>query len=167
VQLHKNISARGYRQPPRKLTNEVSIEISSFVLRFTNHHFLFPRKHCFFVTHLAQSNLSYAMILVYLSAVRYNYITVSASTNVDNIITPRLCYVLKGIKKTCALTHQPRERLPITFSIMEHLYTVFSKYPNNYKHGMIWAAFCRAYFGLLRVSDFITVSPDFFNQSTD
>ena len=50
---------------------------------------------------------------------------------------------------------------------MEHLYTVFSKHPNSYKHVMIWVACYLAYFGLLKVSEFTKASADFFNQSTD
>ena len=62
-----------------------------------------------FVTNLAQKDLSYATIQVYFSAVRYSHITASESTTLR---TPRLNYVLKGIRKTCAMNHQPRERLP-------------------------------------------------------
>ena len=117
-----------------------------------------------FVTYLAQQNLSYAMIQVYLSAVRYCHITASESTTLR---TPRLNYVLKGIRKICSMNHQPREREPITFQIMEHLHSVLSKHPGNYKAIMIWAACCLAYFGLLRVSEFTTSSPDYFDSSTD
>ena len=117
-----------------------------------------------FVTYLAQQNLSYATIQVYLSAVRYCHITTSESTTLR---TPRLNYVLKGIRKTCSMNHQPREREPITFQIMERLHTVLSKHPGNYKDIMIWAACCLAYFGLLRVSEFTTSSPDYFDSSTD
>ena len=78
-----------------------------------------------FVTNLAQQNLSYAMIQVYLSAVQYSHITSSESTTLR---TPRLNYVVKGIWKTCAMNHQLREREPITFQIMEHLHTVLSKH---------------------------------------
>jgi len=112
-----------------------------------------------FIAHLAQQNLSYTTIQVYLSAVQY-----SESITFDAIITPRLRYVLKGIRKTCTLTHQPKERLPITFSIMKRLYMVFLKYPTSYKDIMIWVACCLAYF---RVDEFTTPSPDSFDQSTD
>ena len=46
-----------------------------------------------FVTYLAQQNLSYATIQVYLSAVRYSGITTAKSATLR---TPRLNYVLKG-----------------------------------------------------------------------
>ena len=98
---------------------------------------------------------------------RYSHVTTSEATTFDTLITPRLRYVLKGIRRTCTLTHQPRERLPITFHVMKRLHTVFSKHPTSYKDVMNWAACCLAYFGLLRVSEFTTASPDFFNHSTD
>jgi len=120
-----------------------------------------------FVTHLAQQNLSYATIQVYLSAVQYSHITTTESETSDTLITPWPMYVLKDIRKTCALTCQPRERLPITFSIMKGLHTVFSTQWNDYRNVMIWAACCLAYFGLLRVSEFTTASPDSFSQSTN
>ena len=46
-------------------------------------------------------------------------------------------------------------------------YGVFSKHPGNYRDFMIWAACCFAYFGLLRVSEFTTSSPDHFDPSVD
>ena len=50
---------------------------------------------------------------------------------------------------------------------MEHLDIVLSKHPDHYKDIIIWAACCLAYFGLLRVSEFTTSSPDHFESSTD
>jgi len=57
--------------------------------------------------------------------------------------------------------------MPINFSIMKGLHTIFSTQWNYYRDVMIWAACCLAYFGLLTVSEFTTASPDSFNQSTD
>ena len=57
-----------------------------------------------FVTNLAQQDLSYAMMQVYLSAVRYSLIKMGESTTLR---TPRLNYALKGIWKTCVINHQP------------------------------------------------------------
>ena len=117
-----------------------------------------------FVTYLAQQNLSYTTIQVYLSAVRYSGITTARSTTLR---TPRLNYVLKGICKECAVNHQPRGRQPITFPIMKYFHMVLSQHPSNYSNTMIWAACCLAYFGLLRVSKFTTPSPDRFDPTTD
>ena len=60
-----------------------------------------------FVTCLAQQNLSYATIQVYLSAVRYSSITSAKTTTLQ---TPRLNYILEGICKKSAVNHQPRDR---------------------------------------------------------
>ena len=59
------------------------------------------------------------------------------------------------------MNHQPRERQPIAFQIMEPLHIVLSKHASNYKDIML------AYFGLLRVSEFTTLSPGCFDSSTD
>jgi len=101
-----------------------------------------------FTTYLAEQKLSYPTIRVYLSAVRYNCTTLRESLP---LTTP---YILKGIRKSQAMTYQPRERLPITFPIMILLHQAFTNNSNNYWYVMIWAACCLAYFGLLRVSEF-------------
>ena len=118
----------------------------------------------FFATYLAQQHLSYPTIQVYLSAVRHSQIIAGKSLP---LATPRLSYVLKGIRRSSVITYQTRERLPITFPIMERLHAVFAKHPGNYRDIMIWAACCLAYFGLLRVSEFTTSSPNHFDLSTD
>ena len=109
-----------------------------------------------FATYLAQQHLSYATILVYMSAVKHSHITMGKSLPT---VTPRLNYVLKGIRRSSAITYQPRERLPITFPIMARLHTVFTRNPGDFTGVMIWAACCLAYFGLLRVSEFTSSSP--------
>ena len=50
---------------------------------------------------------------------------------------------------------------------MERLHSVLTKHSSNYYNLMIWAACCTAYFGLLRVSESTTSSPNHFNASTD
>ena len=95
-----------------------------------------------FVTCLAQHNLSYATMQVYLSAVRYSGI-ISAKTT--TLRTPRLNYILKGICKESAVNHQPRDRWPITFPIMEHCHMALLQHPGNYSDITIWVACCMAY----------------------
>ena len=91
-----------------------------------------------FVTCLAQQNLSYATIQVYLSAVRYSSITSAKTTTLR---TPRLSNILEGICKKSAVNHQPRDQRPITFPIMECLHMALSQHPGNY-NTMIRAACC-------------------------
>jgi len=50
---------------------------------------------------------------------------------------------------------------------MVHLHTLLAKHNSNYRDEMILAACCLAYFGLLRVSEFTTSSPDHFDPATD
>ena len=73
----------------------------------------------------------------------------------------------KGIRKTHALTHSPKQRQPITLSIMERIHSLLSNSANNYSNLMIWAAYCTAYFGLLRVSEFTVSSHNHSNSFTD
>ena len=113
---------------------------------------------------MAQERLSYPTIQVYLSAVRHSQVIAGKPLP---IATPRLDYVLKGIRRSKATTCQSKERLPITFPIMIRLHTVFSKHSGNYRDVMIWAACCLAYFGLLRVSEFTVSSPDHYDPSAD
>ena len=117
-----------------------------------------------FATYLAQQHLSYPTVQVYLSAVRHNLIIAGKSLP---IATPRLSYVLKGIRRSSSITNHTRERLPITFPIMARLHAIFSRHPGNYRDIMIWAACCLAYFGLLRVSEFTSSSPNHFDPSRD
>ena len=69
----------------------------------------------FFATYLAQLHLSYATIQVYLSAVRYNQIIAG---KLFPSVTLQLNCVLKGIRRSSAITYQPKDRLPIMFPIM-------------------------------------------------
>ena len=117
-----------------------------------------------FATYLAQQHLLYPIVQVYLSTVRHSLIIVGKSLP---IATPWLRYILKGIRRSSAITNHIRERLPITFLIMAHLNFVFSKHPGNYRDIMIWAVCCLAYFGLLRVSKFTVSSPNHFDPSMD
>lgn len=107
-----------------------------------------------FATHLAQQGLSHSTIQVYLSAVRYFHIAAGEYSTSTTQTTPRMNQLLKGIRKSQAMTRQSTQRQPITFQIMESLYTVLSKHTGGYYNMMIWAACCTAYFGLLRVSEF-------------
>ena len=116
----------------------------------------------FFATYLAQQHISYPTIQVYLSAVRHNQVIASKPLPK---ITPRLDYVLKGIRRSKAITCHSKERLTITFPIITCL--VFSKNPGNYRDAVIWAACCLAYFGLLRVCEFTMSSPDHFDPLAD
>ena len=106
-----------------------------------------------FITHLTQQNLSFGTIQVYLSAVRYYHMANHEDAKLASDRTPRLTQVLKGIRKSNALTHTRHDKQPITFPIMHQLQPLFTKHPSCYPNIMIWAAFCCAHFGLLRISE--------------
>jgi len=103
----------------------------------------------FFATYLAQQHLSNATIQVYLSVVKYNQIIAGKSLP---LITPRLNYVLKGIRQSAAIINHPKDTLSIKFPIMSRLHAALSKHPSSYRDDMIRAVCCIVYFGLLRVS---------------
>jgi len=69
----------------------------------------------FFVTYLAQQNLSYATIQVYLLAVKYIQIIVGKSLP---LVTPRINYALKSTQRSVPITNHLKDRLPITFTTM-------------------------------------------------
>ena len=87
------------------------------------------------------------------------------------IITPNNTKITlhfeRHVRKSCAITHQPRERLLITFPIMKRLHVMFTNHTSNYRDVMIWATCCLTYFGFLRVGEFTTSSPDHFDHSTN
>ena len=101
-----------------------------------------------FVTHLAETNIAYATIKVYLAAVRQLHV----STGLQ--LTPRLHQVLRGIKKRQAAHHPTKIRLPITIHIMKKIKEALSQELCSYNNTMLWAACCMAFFGFMRVRKF-------------
>ena len=158
MRLHKPTLILGYPYPQGKHIKWVSTSTSPFAQKPNTGQYLFVKINCYVL------GTTTPFIQVYLSAVRHSQIITGRSLP---SVTPRLSYVLKGIRRSSALTYTPRERLPITFPIMARLHAVLLKNTNNYRDVMIWAACCLAYFGLLRVSEFTTSSPNHFDPSKD
>ena len=74
-----------------------------------------------FATHLATTNISYATIKVYLSAIRQLHVTQGSLQYFNQQLTPHLQQTLKGIQKTQTATNPPRPQLPITVDIMQDI----------------------------------------------
>ena len=78
--------------------------------------------------------------------------------------TPKLNYILKGIRRIISLTQRKKANHISNYGTPS---LCLVKRTGNFKDTMIWAACCLAYFGLLRVSEFTTSFLDCFNSSTD
>ena len=63
------------------------------------------------------------------------------------------------------MTRTERVRLPITVEIMHQIYSVLSMSPTKYQGMMLWAAYCIAFFGFLRVGKMTTPSRDAYDSS--
>jgi len=92
-----------------------------------------------FATHLADSNITYSTIKVYMSAIRHMHVTERCHEEFYSQLTPRVQLALKGIRKSQATSQTQRTRLSITLEIM---------------HILLWVACCLAFFGFLRASEF-------------
>ena len=119
-----------------------------------------------FATYLALERITYATIKVYLAAIRNTHVSAGLHSHFYQQLSPRLHSVLKGIKKTQAITQPAKIRLPITLDIMKNIKNLLSRQPNSYLNIMIWAACCLAFFGFLRVSEFTVPGENIFDESS-
>jgi len=107
-----------------------------------------------FVTHQAAANISRTTIKVYLLAIYYVHVIAGLHNSFNEQLTPRLQLIVRGIKKSQALTTQQKVRLPITLLIMQSIKRRLSNQPHSYSNIMLWAACCQAFFGFMSVSEF-------------
>ena len=107
-----------------------------------------------FVTYLATNKISHASIKVYLSAVRHMHVLEGLHNEFNQLLTPRLQLILKGIKRQQASTTQPRVRLPITIQILCKIQAYLSMIAPSYSNTMLWAMCSLAFFGFLQDSEF-------------
>jgi len=118
-----------------------------------------------FAAYLAKSGLAYTSIKVYFSAIGNWHSSCAQHDAYQAALTPRLEQVLYGIKKEQAVTCQVQVRLPITIEIMHQIYGVLSRSPIEYQPIMLWAAYCAAFFGFLRVGEMTLPNQESFDDS--
>ena len=105
-----------------------------------------------FIAFLSLSYLSYTSMRVYLSGLRFVHILLGYP---DPALSPssRLEYVLRGVRRSSAITHRPRH-LPITPRVLRLLFHVWSQPPVTRGKVMLWAACCTGFFGFLCSGEF-------------
>ena len=79
-----------------------------------------------FIAHLAEGELAYTSIKVYLSTIRSMHVTSDHHLVFYQQLAPCLEQVLHGIKKEQLKSGTSRERLPITADLMQQIYSVLS-----------------------------------------
>ena len=90
-----------------------------------------------FATYLANTNISYATIKIYISAIRHLHVTTGMHSFFNLQLTPRLQQVLKGIQKSQSVTLPPKVHLPITIEMMESIKRLIWQTPKTYTNSMI------------------------------
>jgi len=93
-----------------------------------------------FSTHLADSNITYNTIKVYISAICHMHVTEGLHEDFYTQLTPLLHLTLKGIRKSQATSSPQRTHLPITLMIMQLINGLLTEEPHSYDNILIWAA---------------------------
>ena len=114
-----------------------------------------------FVTSLA-GKVKYSTIKTYLSGIQYESITLGYSEKISHMA--RLYYTIRGIRRSHP--DNRRQRLPITTKHLKAMlrfikYSLFSPHDKAMWSALILLAF----FGLLRVSEYVTPSTNKFDET--
>nr|XP_006821276.1 PREDICTED: uncharacterized protein LOC102807582 [Saccoglossus kowalevskii] len=114
---------------------------------------LTQRSTILFMTHLATSSLTYGTLKVYLAAIIRAHIEAGFTSSIrDDLL---LHFTMQGIKRHHGVPN--RVKLPITIALMRMLKNTVANHPTICDHdkAMLWSAFTLAFFGFLRVSEFV------------
>ena len=120
---------------------------------------------CLYVAHLYQDGLAHTSIKSYLSAVRNMQISKGMPDPFASPL-PQLKLVIRGVKVCRGLQGRniPRQKLPITPSILRQLKSLWKPHATEYKFIMLWAVCCTCFFGFFRSGE-ITTSTSHYDPS--
>lgn len=106
-----------------------------------------------FVAYLHRKNCCHSTVSVYMSAIRSLHIFQGLADPLPKYLRLKL-----AVRAIGTLSGPPRQKLPLTFSILEKI----SKYiGTSYNDSMLWCALLLGYFGCLRAAEFATAGPTY------